>query len=62
MTNNKTVIGNDGMTGGGNPSGGAKTKSYVSEERRIQDALEDDEVGEALRSLRRLPEHPLPAK
>jgi hypothetical protein len=61
MTNNKTPIGN-GMTGGGNPSGGAKTKSYVSEERRIQDALEDDEVSEALRSLRRLPEHALPAK
>jgi len=57
MTNQKAAIANDDTTGGTNPLGGPMTaqvygeKTFISDERRVQDALEDDEVREALRAL-----------
>jgi hypothetical protein len=41
-----------------NPSCGQKTtSSFISRERRFQDALEDDEVREVLRGFHQLSEH-----
>jgi hypothetical protein len=61
MTDNKTAIANGGMTGERDPASGRKTKPYISDERRKQDALEDDEVWEALQSLHRSLKHAAPA-
>ena len=53
MTDQKTVVADDGS----NPSSGPKAKRvsgekrFISDERRAQDALEDDEVREALRAF-----------
>jgi hypothetical protein len=57
MTDQKTAVANDGATGGAKPSSSRKTtrvsheKRFISDERRVQDALEDDEVREVLRAL-----------
>jgi hypothetical protein len=55
MTNKKADIAND-ATESATPLSSPKTaqasdkKTFISEERRVQDALEDDEVREALRA------------
>ena len=57
MTIPKTGIAEEGTTGGALPRSDPETaqasieKTSISDERRMQDALEDDEVGEALRDL-----------
>ncbi len=72
MTNEKTAIANEGTTGAASPSCSPKSlgpkslgpkaaKSFISDERRILDALEDDEVREVLRGFHQVPEH-RPAK
>lgn len=59
MTNQKTAIANDDTTGGTVASSPGKTaqasgeKNFNSDERRVQDALEDDEVREVLHDLHR---------
>ena len=56
MTNKKAAIAND-ATDSATPPSGPKTarvsdkKTFISDERRAQDALEDDEVREALRAF-----------
>lgn len=56
MTNGKTAIANHEAAGKPNPSCSHKTaKLFISRERRFQDALEDDEVREALQGFRQLP-------
>jgi hypothetical protein len=56
MTNQKAAIANDATDSAAPPSS-PKTaqvsdgKTFISDERRVQDALEDDEVREALRAL-----------
>lgn len=53
MTDQKTVVADHGTK----PSSGPKAKRvsgekrFISDERRVQDALEDDEVREALRAF-----------
>ena len=55
MTNRKAAIAND-VTDGAAPLSSRKTaqaaveKTFISDERRVQDALEDDEVREVLRA------------
>jgi hypothetical protein len=55
MTNKKAAIAND-ATDSATPLSGPKTaqasdkKTFISDERRVQDALEDDEVREVLRT------------
>jgi hypothetical protein len=55
MTNQKAAIAND-ATDSTTPPSSPKTaqasdkKTFISDERRVQDALEDDEVREALRA------------
>jgi len=55
MTNKKAAIAND-ATDSATPPSPPKTapasdqKTFISDERRVQDALEDDEVREALRA------------
>ncbi len=55
MPNSKTAIANDATDNATSP-GRRKTaqasgeKTFISDERRVQDALEDDEVREALRA------------
>ena len=55
MTDQKTAVVNDGTTGEVKPSSDRKTtrgsdkKRCISDERRFQDALEDDEVRVVLR-------------
>ena len=55
MTNPETAIANDAPDGATPPSR-RKTaqapgeKTFISDERRVEDALEDDEVREALRA------------
>ena len=59
MTNEKTSISNDDTADGPNATGNQKAaKSFISDERRFLDALEDDEVREILRGLRQSQEHP----
>ena len=58
MTIKKTIA-NDKMTSGTIPSCSQKTtKSFISRERRFQDALEDDQVREVLRGFHQLSGHP----
>jgi hypothetical protein len=58
----KAAIANDDMTGGANPLSSRKTapvsdeKTFISDERRVQDALEDDEVRELLRAFHQVQE------
>jgi len=59
MTNQKTAVTNDGMTGGANPASSREEQSFISDERRVQDALEDDEVREVLRAFHQLPAPPI---
>ena len=53
MTDQKTVVADHGTK----PSSGPKAKRvsdekrFISDERRVQDALEDDEIREALRAF-----------
>jgi hypothetical protein len=62
MTNQKAAIANDDTTGEVNPLSSRKNaqvsdkKTFISDERRVQDALEDDEVWEALRALHQVRE------
>jgi len=62
MTNQKAAIANDDPTGGATPSSSGKTvqvsdeKTFISDERRVQDALEDDEVREVLRAFHQVRE------
>jgi hypothetical protein len=52
MSKENTAITNDGAIVGTNASCSRKTaKSFISDERRVQDALGDDEVREVLRSF-----------
>jgi hypothetical protein len=57
MTNQKAAIANDDTTDREEPLSNRKTaqvsagKTFISDERRVQDALEDDEVREVLRAL-----------
>jgi hypothetical protein len=62
MTNQKITAATDGTNPSRNHETAAVGKSFISKERRIQDALEDDEVWEALRSLHQLPDYASPAK
>jgi hypothetical protein len=54
MTNQKAVVAYDDPTGGANHLSGREAtqvsdkKTFISDERRVQDALEDDEVREVL--------------
>jgi hypothetical protein len=62
MTNQKAAIANDDPTGGATPSSSGKTaqvsdeKTFISDERRVEDALEDDEVREVLRAFHQVRE------
>ena len=65
MTNPKIAVATDGTTGGANPSSSCETgrafaqKTFISDERRVQDAREDDEVREVLRAFHQLPAAPI---
>jgi len=65
MTNRKTAVAGAGTTDGANPSSACETErafdenSIISDKRRVQDALEDDEVREVLRAFHRLPGAPV---
>ena len=62
MTNENTSISNDDTAEGPNATGNQKAaKSFISDERRFLDALEDDEARGVLRGLHQSQEHP-PAK
>ena len=52
MTDPKTASTNENVIGGSKPAGSSGVKRSESDERRFQDALEDDEAREALRVLR----------
>lgn len=55
----KMTIAKDKTTSGTIPSCSQETtKSFISRERRFQDALEDDDVREVLRGSHQLSEHP----
>jgi hypothetical protein len=62
MTDQKAAVANDDTTGGANPWSSRKTaqvsaeKTFISDQSRVQDALEDDEVWEALRALHQVRE------
>ncbi len=62
MTNQKGAITHAETTGAANALSSPKTaqasdeKTFISDERRVQDALEDDEVREALRAVHRVRE------
>lgn len=51
MTDKKTVVADHGMKASSAPKAKrvSDEKRFISDERRIQDALEDDDVREALR-------------
>ena len=59
MTNRKPAIAND-ATDSANPLSGktaqvSDKKTFISDERRVRDALEDDEVREVLRASHKPP-------
>jgi hypothetical protein len=52
MTDEKTSIADDDTAGGQRDN--KPSRSFVSDERRLLDALEDDEVKEVLRGFQRI--------